>query len=130
MRKRRDILFRFQPMADTPDSVVLDYLKSGVSPNELVLRAIRAYWLPFAYQATGVRNQAELAAAAQEAIFCLEGQIEQLRQAFGLKPEELVSYQQEVVSSRAVRRGLSKPSDGAWGAFSQAASLEFDASGL
>gem|GEM_PF-2333911 len=117
-------------MADTPDSVVLDYLKSGVSPNELVLRAIRAYWLPFAYQATGVRNQAELAAAAQEAIFCLEGQIEQLRQAFGLKPEELVSYQQEVVSSRAVRRGLSKPSDGAWGAFSQAASLEFDASGL
>ncbi|HBL13458.1 MAG TPA: hypothetical protein DD379_19085 [Cyanobacteria bacterium UBA11162] len=127
-------------MTGTPDSIVLDYLKGGVSPNELVLRAIRAYWLPFAYQATGLRNQAELVMAARESILCLLGQIEQLQQAFELEPEELgmsrFSRTDETVIAAEKDRyssgsqGLSKLSNEAWSAFSKAASLEFDARGL
>jgi hypothetical protein len=48
-----DIKFRFQPMAKSPDGILLEYLKNHLNSasitQELVLKALRAYWLVDAY---------------------------------------------------------------------------------
>ena len=82
-----DIKFRFQPMAKSPDGILLEYLKnhlcSASITQELVLKALRAYWLVDAYQHSGAKK-AELKRLAQNTIFALEEHANYLRTVYGL----------------------------------------------
>jgi hypothetical protein len=82
-----DIKFRFQPMAKSPDGILLEYLKNHLSSTsitqELVLKALRAYWLVDAYQHSGAKK-AELKRLAQNTIFALEEHANYLRTVYGL----------------------------------------------
>lgn len=90
--KKRSIVFRFQPMDETPDSILLDYLKSTDAPNELALRAMRMCWLAYAYQHSGTSKGQQLKKVAQEMIWVLEGHIEELRAAFGVERPQPPTY--------------------------------------
>jgi hypothetical protein len=60
---RLDIVFRFRPSAESPDGLLLHYLKNlGVTPisNEMVLKALRAFWLPDTYFDCGEKRGGEL----------------------------------------------------------------------
>ena len=82
-----DIKFRFQPMAKSPDGILLEYLKNHLDSasitQELVLKALRAYWLVDAYQHSGAKK-AELKRLAQNTIFALEEHANYLRTVYGL----------------------------------------------
>ncbi len=82
-----DIKFRFQPMAKSPDGILLEYLKNHLNSasitQELVLKALRAYWLVDAYQHSGAKK-AELKRLAQNTIFALEEHANYLRTVYGL----------------------------------------------
>jgi hypothetical protein len=99
--KKRSIVFRFQPMDETPDSILLDYLKSTDAPNELALRAMRMCWLAYAYQHSGTKKGQQLKKVAQEMIWVLEGHIEELRAAFGVE-RPLPTYALATSSNNAV----------------------------
>lgn len=74
--KQQNFIFRFQPLASSADGILLNYLKSfGTSANGPVLSALRAFWLPIAYQEAGTKKKAELKKMAMAAIMQLEGQI-------------------------------------------------------
>lgn len=100
--KKRSIVFRFQPMDETPDSILLDYLKSTDAPNELALRAMRMCWLAYAYQHSGTKKGQQLKKVAQEMIWVLEGHIEELRAAFGVERPQPPTYALATSSNNAV----------------------------
>jgi hypothetical protein len=85
--RRLDIVFRFRPTAESPDGQLLQYLKrlgSTSISNEMVLKALRAFWLPDTYQNCGSKK-AELKRLAQNTIFCLEEHANYLRHCFGIE---------------------------------------------
>lgn len=141
--KKRSIVFRFQPMDETPDSILLDYLKSTDAPNELALRAMRMCWLPYAYQHSGTKKGQQLKKVAQEMIWVLEGHIEELRAAFGverpLPTYALATSSNNAVTSSAVQED-SNPSDDINGFnedeiegfsfYAKAADMHFNTAGL
>ena len=51
-KKQANFSFRYQPAKDSTDAVLLDYLKNHavLDTKTLILDALRAFWLPFAYQ--------------------------------------------------------------------------------
>ena len=91
--KQLDITFRFQPMPETPDGILLQYIKQQLRPvtREMVLKALRAYWLAEAYQSCGGKQALELNKLATNMIFALEEQANYLRAVFSL--ERLTTYQ-------------------------------------
>jgi hypothetical protein len=84
--ERLSFSFRSQPSAESLDGILFGYLNAQPPDvkNEMVLRAIRTYWLAEAYQAQGKKRGQELKRLAEQMIFCLEGQIFQIRLAFDL----------------------------------------------
>ncbi len=86
-----DFRFRLRIAADTPEGILLAYLRHGDHPSfsvkEMVIRALKAYWLPFAYldhpdlQLTTPRQKR----LAQEAVFSLKQQAREIEQAFELE---------------------------------------------
>jgi len=85
---RLDIVFRFRPSAESPDGLLLHYLKNlGVTPisNEMVLKALRAFWLPDTYFDCGEKRGGELKKLAQHTIFSLEEHANYLRNRFGIE---------------------------------------------
>lgn len=105
--KKRSFVFRFQPMDETPDSILLDYLKSTDAPNELALRAMRMCWIAYAYQHSGAKKGQQLKKVAQEMIWVLEGHIEELRAAFGVERPQptyaIATSSNNAVTSSAVQ---------------------------
>jgi hypothetical protein len=107
-----DIRFRFRPLHSTPDGVLLNYLKRKTLPSvsqEMVLKALRAFWLAEAYQHCGGKRSQDLKKLAQNMILSLEEQANYLRTIFGIErlavqeqvstvSEPLPQQQQEQVS--------------------------------
>lgn len=92
--RRLDIVFRFRPTSESPDGRLLHYLKNLGSTsisNEMVLKALRAFWLPDTYMDCGSKK-AELKRLAQNTIFSLEEHVNYLRLCFGIErqPPSLV----------------------------------------
>ncbi|MCA1990774.1 MAG: hypothetical protein LDL41_01830 [Coleofasciculus sp. S288] len=85
MSERRNFRFRFQPYVSTLDFGLLEYLKGMKQCNELVLQAVRAYWLPYALRDLGLKKGQALKKAVESSIFALESRIEQLRNDFGIE---------------------------------------------
>jgi hypothetical protein len=97
MDNRLDIKFRFRPSASTPDAILLDYLRKqelSLVSHEMILKALRAFWLPDAYHRCGGKKSQELKKLAQNMILVLEEQANYLRTVFGI--ERQVFYQAPV----------------------------------
>ena len=86
-----DFRFRLRTSATTGEGVVLDYIRNGYHPyfppREMILRAIKAYWLPFAYSERQdlQLSEASLKRLAQEAVSSLEQQIKDIERTFSLE---------------------------------------------
>jgi hypothetical protein len=88
--RRYDFRTRIQVPYDSSDAVILDYLKTDrrrvASQKEMLLSALRPYWLPIAHEALResgrLISDEELARMAQNAILQLGERGEMLRQRF------------------------------------------------
>jgi hypothetical protein len=92
MNKQLDIKFRFRPLLSTPDGILLDYLKkqeTSIISHEMMLKALRAFWLPDAYQHCGKKKRQELKKLAQNMIFVLEEQANYLRTVFDIERQTM-----------------------------------------
>jgi hypothetical protein len=80
---------RLYPKITSPDGILLTYLKKQLPPvkNEMVLKALRGYWLAEAYQSSGKKRGQELKRLAQQMVFTLEEQANYLRVVFDLAPQ-------------------------------------------
>jgi hypothetical protein len=86
MSQQLNFRFRAQPSVTSPDGILLSYLNDQLPSvkSEMILKAIRAYWLAEAYQACNKKRGQELKKLAQQMIFSLEQQITYLRVVFNL----------------------------------------------
>ncbi|KAM3091304.1 hypothetical protein ACKFKG_26330 [Phormidesmis sp. 146-35] len=92
--KKFDYRVRIQVAADSPDGILLDCLKNerhqSYSHKEMLLWALRAYWMPIAYQLQqeqGKRSlsESQMRRMAQDAIHQLRQQIAYLQATFGVE---------------------------------------------
>jgi hypothetical protein len=84
---RLDVRFRFQPRSKSLDGVLFGYLKQSrenIVSREMILKALRAFWLPEAYRQTGEKKGQALKKLAQDMIFTLEEHANYLRSEFGI----------------------------------------------
>lgn len=86
--RQLDFNWRYCPGVDTPDAVLLDYIRHHpyLSKKEVCLQALRAFWLPLALQSAGLKDVEELQRHGKEAIRLLENQAEHLRSQLGIEP--------------------------------------------
>lgn len=93
-----DFRFRMQTQTSTSEGVLLDYIRNGYHPSfsakEMVVRALKAYWLPFAYRdhQDVLVIPAMQKRLAREAISSLKQQIRELEQSFELVSETSVAF--------------------------------------
>jgi len=86
--------FRFTPLSSSPEGILLRYLKAtelhpAETKNDLVLRALKLVWLPYAYRDVGQTNQGELRGIASSVVSALEWHVRELRISFGLESSTL-----------------------------------------
>jgi hypothetical protein len=97
------VRFIFEPDRTSPNGITYSWLIHGTyNGKEKAATATRAFWLPFAYEATGEYSEDELKELAQQSIWQMEAQIQHLREKFGLGvgPANLAS--EPLVSSASV----------------------------
>ena len=91
--KKFDYRVRIQVAAESPDGILLDCIKNerhqSYSHKEMLLWALRAYWMPIAYQLRREQGEVSLSDAqmkriAQDAIHQLRQQITYLQSTFGI----------------------------------------------
>lgn len=112
MTQQLNFRFRAQPSVTSPDGILLSYLNDQLPSvkSEMILKAIRAYWLAEAYQACNKKRGQELKKLAQQMIFSLEQQITYLRVVFDLPAATSLQTSPGVsVSSRVVSEPLPEP---------------------
>jgi hypothetical protein len=81
-QERRNFNFRYQPYANTPDGILIGYLQTGDtvrSGKEMILPALRAFWLPLAYQQAGNFSDDELRQMGLICCNALEHQLAYIR---------------------------------------------------
>jgi hypothetical protein len=81
-QERRNFNFRYQPYANTPDGILISYLQTGDtvrSGKEMILPALRAFWLPLAYQQAGNFSNDELRQMGLICCNALEHQLAYIR---------------------------------------------------
>ena len=98
MNDRLDIKFRFRPLSNSLDGVLLSYLKKDSSPisREMILKAVRAFWLPEAHQRTGAKKGQALTKLAIDMIYALEEQANYLRTEFSIERPLVQVVQQQL----------------------------------
>ena len=69
-----DFLWRYQPLKNTTDGVLMSYVKHNVfmPPREMILQPLRAYWLALAYQEKGDIDPVLLERMFRKAVYALE----------------------------------------------------------
>ncbi len=79
-KKQANFSFRYQPSSDSTDAVLLDYLKNHavLDTKTLILDALRAFWLPFAYQESPEYNDEQVQRIGWHCIFTLLNHIERI----------------------------------------------------
>ena len=97
-RKRFAFQWNYQTFEDSANGKLIRYLQKGrIRPlRELMLQALRSYWLPIALEEQGDYSQEELQEFAEEAVYELRRQADYI--AFKFKVESFAlpgnSYQQ------------------------------------
>jgi hypothetical protein len=89
--------FRYTPRPSSPEGILLQYVKTtelhpAQTKNDLVLRALKLVWLPYAYRDVSKTNEGELKVIASEVVSALEWHIRELRLAFGLEAKEMSQF--------------------------------------
>ena len=86
-KERVDFLWRYQPFKSTPDGVLMSYIKGNLllPSRELILQALRPYWLPLAYLEKGDTDPVNLGRLFKNAVYVLEKQALYLRERGGLE---------------------------------------------
>lgn len=86
-RKREELTFRHQPYQDSPEGVLASYLKNNKVRlvKEMVLQALRAYWLALAYQELGGLTPGELQRVGLYCVDELEKQANLIRWSLRLE---------------------------------------------
>ena len=84
-KKQIEFAIRYQPEAGTPDAILLEYIKDSriVPSREMVFQALRAFWLPFAYDANSELTQEEQLQLVLEAVYALDKHADYLCSYFG-----------------------------------------------
>ncbi|BAU15921.1 hypothetical protein LEP3755_64870 (plasmid) [Leptolyngbya sp. NIES-3755] len=91
--KKFDYRVRIQVAAESPDGILLDCIKNerhqSYSHKEMLLWALRAYWMPIAYQLRREQGEVTLSDAqmkriAQDAVHQLRQQIAYLQSTFDI----------------------------------------------
>ena len=83
--KKSRVRFIFEPDRTSPNGITYSWLIHGTyKGKEKAATAARAFWLPFAYEASGDYSEAELRDLAQQSIWQMEAQIQHLREKFGI----------------------------------------------
>ncbi len=105
MTQQLNFRWRSQPSATSPDGILLSYLNDQLPSvkSEMILKALRAYWLAQAYQASNKKRGQELKKLAQQMIFSLEEQITQLRVVFNLPAATLLQTSPTVLASSSLQ---------------------------
>ncbi|HBL13789.1 MAG TPA: hypothetical protein DD379_20820 [Cyanobacteria bacterium UBA11162] len=89
--RRIDFSWRYQTKVNTGDARLLSYLKNDevIPLREKMLQALRAFWLPLAYQHQDGEETSTLEREriVIEAIYALEKHADYLRSQFGLPPQ-------------------------------------------
>ncbi|MGG6265435.1 hypothetical protein ACQ4M3_24360 [Leptolyngbya sp. AN03gr2] len=88
-QRKPTICLRVCTVEDSGQDVLYRYLQDGSmlgSTKELVNRAIRSFWLPFAYQNSHSTSEVELRVAAIDCVAQLQAQILLIQECFDLKP--------------------------------------------
>ena len=79
------VRFIFEPDRTSPNGITYSWLIHGTyKGKDKAATATRAFWLPFAYEASGDHSEAELRDLAQQSIWQMEAQIQHLREKFGI----------------------------------------------
>ena len=79
------VRFIFEPDRTSPNGITYSWLIHGTyKGKDKAATATRAFWLPFAYEASGDYSEAELRDLAQQSIWQMEAQIQHLREKFGI----------------------------------------------
>jgi hypothetical protein len=89
MSDRVHFEFRAAPSSSSVEGILLHFLRSGeerypLSKNELVMKALKLCWLPFALRESGLKTKGELKKIASATIYNLEWHIREIRLEFGL----------------------------------------------
>ncbi|HEY9876237.1 MAG TPA: hypothetical protein V6D12_22605 [Candidatus Obscuribacterales bacterium] len=86
-KKQIEFAVRYQPEAGTPDAVLLEYIRDSriIPSREMVFQALRAFWLPFAYRASGEVSSEEELQLALEAVYALDKHADYICAYFGLE---------------------------------------------
>ncbi|HEY9651390.1 MAG TPA: hypothetical protein V6C95_12055 [Coleofasciculaceae cyanobacterium] len=100
MGDRVNFEVRAYPATSSPEGILLNYLKSeeqhpGSTKNDLVLKALKICWMPYAYREAAFVNKQQLLKIALATIHNLEWHIREIRFEFGLEsvpPPAPVSY--------------------------------------
>ena len=73
-QEKVDFVWRYQPLKNTADAVLLTYIKQNeiLPVREVILQSLRAYWLPLAYQQTGEFDPVLLEQLFRKAVYALE----------------------------------------------------------
>ncbi|MEG3973070.1 MULTISPECIES: hypothetical protein [unclassified Microcoleus] len=86
-KERVEFLWRYQPFKSTPDGVLMSYIKGNLllPSREMILQALRPYWLPLAYLEKGDIDPVILGRLFKNAVYVLEKQALYLRERGGLE---------------------------------------------
>ncbi len=80
------VRFTFEPDRSSPNGMTYSWLIHRTYKGKTkAADAVRAFWLPFAYQDANNHSESELKDLAQQSIWRMEEQIQHLRETFGLK---------------------------------------------
>lgn len=84
-KSRADFTWRYNPQQESNEALLLSYIKHNpvLPTSEMILMALRAFWLPSALEAAG--NLAEAQRAGQFAAHTLELQAVWVRYSLGLE---------------------------------------------
>ena len=97
------VRFIFEPDRTSPNGITYSWLIHGTyNGKEKAATATRAFWLPFAYEATGEYSEDDLKELAQQSIWQMEAQIQHLREKFGLGVGPTSLATEPLVSSASV----------------------------
>ncbi|MGK7872521.1 MAG: hypothetical protein AB4426_04185 [Xenococcaceae cyanobacterium] len=90
-KKQANFNFRYQPSSDSTDAALLDYLQNHavLDTKTLILNAVRAFWLPFAYQESPNYTEEQVRRIGWHCIFTLLNQVERICYVLGLDRSEL-----------------------------------------
>lgn len=102
-RKRKRVEVRLQPVLSTPEGITLNYLLNNpvLNHREAVMRAVRAFYTPYAYRLQGLSQQ-ELAEMLRQAIAELEFRKFQLCQDFAFAEPSDLGYAVPYMASNSI----------------------------